>query len=103
MTTTAQDRAEALFQSVLSDDEREELAADGYVTVHGSAGGIYRVYTKWHPHHRAYGRNRNVTRVSNGKAFCTYLPLKYPDFDDVTAKYLLLKYNERHFLQIQGL
>jgi len=85
-------RADALLHEVLDNNQRQELADTGIVTVRGSLGGEYRI---------KLGRSGNVTRVVNGEAverLCIHPNIDVPDADVVVSQVLMLRTNEAAFL-----
>jgi len=92
----AQRRARGLLCSLLSTDQRAELGRRRYVTVVGSAGGIYRLFPGTRGAQRVVRHGRHWYAAAS---YCLHDPEnELPPADVTVAQMLLLMADEPAFL-----
>lgn len=86
----AKERSEKLLISVLTDQQRTELAEQGHFHVVAPSGALYRI--KW-------GTHGNVKRIVDGREFesLCVAPNDVPVGDAMLAQVLHIQYNEEEF------
>ena len=90
----AADRAEELLITFLEDEHRESYKVHGHFDVEVK-GRIFRIHK---------GRSMNITEMDRKgekiARWCAHPELYVPDADTMLAQYLMLKNDERKFLEI---
>lgn len=91
----AKQKAAAILDRHLTEDQRAQLARDRFFVVRGSKGRNYRIN---------HGRARNVVEVdAEGKAvahLCAHPGIACPDEDTMLAQKLMLETDEDSFLAV---